>query len=425
MRILRMGSVGPAVELLQLALNRAGFGELVTDGIFGPRTEAALRRFQAREGLVNDGVAGRETHRALLPWYTGSLLHRIEKGDTFWKLAERWGASVEAIALANPDARPENLQIGDTLVIPLPFPVTPTAIRWSAALVEYCVRGLTARYPFLRAGEIGRSVMGKPLRLLTLGSGENTALFNAEHHANEWITTPLLMKFCEDLAAAFAAGGSVADRDAAGILSGARLAFVPAVNPDGLDLVTGELRQGEFYRAAQDIANDWPNIAFPDGWKANIRGTDLNLQYPADWERAKEIKCARGVCGPAPADYVGPAPLSAPESRAMYDYTLGLAPRLTLSLHTQGEVIYWRYGECEPEGARRIGELMAARSGYALSDVPADARYAGYRDWFIEHFERPGFTVEAGRGVNPLPLADFDGIYERLLPILATAAAEA
>ena len=136
MRILRMGSTGPAVELLQFALNRAGFGVLATDGIFGPKTDGALRRFQASRGLVSDGIAGRDTHRALLPWYTGYVLHRIERGDSFWKLAERYGTTAENIALANPGAEPENLQIGESLVVPLPFPVVPTKINWSAALLS-------------------------------------------------------------------------------------------------------------------------------------------------------------------------------------------------------------------------------------------------------------------------------------------------
>ena len=46
MRILRMGSEGPAVQLLQLALERAGQGELALDGVFGGATRAALGRFQ-------------------------------------------------------------------------------------------------------------------------------------------------------------------------------------------------------------------------------------------------------------------------------------------------------------------------------------------------------------------------------------------
>ncbi len=82
MRILRFGSSGPAVQLLQLALTRAGFGPLEGDGRFGAATQAALRRFQTAKGLAVDAVAGPETHRALLPWYTGYLLHRVRRGDS-------------------------------------------------------------------------------------------------------------------------------------------------------------------------------------------------------------------------------------------------------------------------------------------------------------------------------------------------------
>jgi g-D-glutamyl-meso-diaminopimelate peptidase len=247
-------------------------------------------------------------------------------------------------------------------------------------------------------------------------------LYNAEHHANEWITTPLLLKFAEDLAAASVKGEKIYDQEAAALLQYASVTLIPAVNPDGLDLVTGELQQGEFYRGARAIADDWPKIPFPSGWKANIRGTDLNLQYPADWAKAKEIKYAQGVRGPAPRDYVGPAPLSAPESRAMYDDTLALSPSLTISWHTQGGEIYWRYGECEPEGGRKIGELFAKLSGYALTDPAPESGYAGYKDWFIASFDRPGFTVEAGEGTNPLPMTQFDALYQKNLPILVYGA---
>ena len=121
-------------------------------------------------------------------------------------------------------------------------------------------------------------------------------------------------------------------------------------------------------------------------------------------------------------DYVGPMPLSAPESRAMYDYTLALSPRLTLSYHTQGGEIYWRYGECEPEGAQKIGELFAKLSGYTLADPAAESSNAGYKDWFIQALDRPGFTIEAGRGTNPLPISDFDPLYQENLPILTYGA---
>ena len=422
MRILQMGSCGPAVSLLQLGLNRALGAALETDGVFGPATADALRNFQRREGLVPDGVAGRETHRAILPYYTGCRLHRVARGDTLWLLAQRFGSTVDAIRTANPGVQAENLTVGEVLVIPLDFPVVPTTIPMFSALAGYCVRGLSMRYPFLISGEIGRSVMGRPLWRLTLGEGENRVFYHATHHANEWICTPLLLRFAEELAAAYASGGGILGRSAAGILRHARITLIPAVNPDGMDLVTGELTRGAFYRAAEAVARDYPRVPFPSGWKANIRGTDLNLQYPAGWEQARENKAALGVTSPAPMNYVGPAPLSAPESRAVYDYTLAFAPRLTLSFHTQGEVIYWRYLDREPPGAREIGERFARLSGYALEDVPFASSFAGYKDWFIEAFDRPGYTIEAGRGTNPLPLSDFEEIWRACLPILVEGA---
>lgn len=422
MRILRIGSTGPAVQLLQLALNRAGFGPLETDGIFGPLTEAALRRFQSARGILSDGVAGRETHRALLPWYTGSLLHRIEKGDTIAKLAQRYGTTTEAIFLANPEAEAENLRIGESLVIPLPFPVVPTTIGYSARLTELCLQGLNMRYPFLETGEIGHSVMGRPIRFLRLGRGENKVLYNAEHHANEWITTPLLLKFTEELCAAFAAGGSLFGQSAAEIFSYARICLVPLVNPDGVDLVTGELQRGERYEAARAIAARWPEIPFPSGWKANIAGTDLNLQYPAEWETARAVKFEAGYTAPAPMNYVGPAPLSTPESRALADLTRRFGPALVQAWHTQGGVIYWRFGGYEVPGAQDIAGTFAAVSGYTPADTPYAASFAGYKDFFIQEYRRPGFTIEAGRGVNPLPIGDFDSIYAASRGILTLGA---
>ena len=422
MKTLRLGSIGPSVQLLQLALVRAGYAPLATDGIFGAATQYALRRFQQNNALTPDGVAGALTHRALLPWYTGFLVHTVSPGDTLSSVAARYGTTVSAILTANPDMDAQNLAPGAALVVPLPFDVVPTTIDWCSALVGYCVRGLSARYPFIVSGEIGKSVMNRPLWCMTLGRGDNRVLYSAAHHANEWITTPLLLKFTEQLARAYADGGFIYSQSAAELLDYATLFIVPAVDPDGIDLVTGELTTGEHYDAAVDIAAAYPQYPFPSGWKANIRGVDLNLQYPAGWEQARANKAALGVTSPAPADFVGYSPLSAPESRALYDYTLSVSPALILAYHTQGEVIYWRYDGYPPEGAQEIGAAFAQLSGYALEDTPFASGFAGYKDWFIDALDRPGYTVEAGRGENPLPIADFDTIYERNLGILTLGA---
>ena len=422
MKTLIYGSRGPTVQLLQLALNRAGYGALLQDGIFGAATRNAVKRFQADNGLAADGISGPATNAALLPWYTGYIRHRIRRGDTLYWLAQLYGTTLEAIYIANPELDAANLQIGSTVTVPLGFDVVPTDIDYSAQLAEYCVRGIAARYPFVKSGSIGSSVMGKPLWYLSAGSGNNRVFYNASHHANEWITTPVVLKFFEDLCKAYVTGGKIFDQSAEEIFSYASIYIVPAVNPDGIDLVTRELTDGEYYNNAQRIAGNYPTIPFPEGWKANIRGVDLNLQYPAGWEQARENKFAQGIIGPAPADFVGTAPLSAPESRAMYDFTLSLSPRLILAYHTQGEVIYWRYLDYEPQNSRAIADTFSAVSGYSVEETPYASGFAGYKDWFIQDFDRPGYTIEAGRGVNPLPLSQFDKIYRDNLGILVYGA---
>lgn len=415
-QILKYGSTGAPVDLLQLALNRAG-ASLAIDGIFGSATRTAVQTFQRARGMSADGVVGARTTRALLPYYTGYDVHIIRSGDTLYRLAAAYGTTIRAIETANPSIDPLSLRVGQMLAIPLDFPVVPTNIRYSSTAISYIMRGLTARYPFLTVGEFGKSVLGRPLWYCKAGTGENLVFYNASHHANEWITTPVLLKFVEDLAAAYAFGGSIDGKSAAELLGTATLYIAPAVNPDGIDLVTGAL-DAATVESARRLAANYPAIPFPDGWKANIRGVDLNLQYPAGWSLAKEIKFEQGYTQPGPRDYVGSAPLVAPESRAMYDYTLALSPRLTLSYHTQGRVIFWKYANYEPEGSRAIAQQFAAASGYAVEETPYASGHAGYKDWFIQDFNRPGYTIEAGLGENPLPLSQFDTIYRENIGIL-------
>ena len=422
MRILKYGSTGPSVELLQLALNRAGFGELATDGVFGTKTKNAVLRFQSLNGLVADGIVGPATHRALVPWYTGFATHRVHRNDTLWSIAELYDSTLRAINIANPGLVAENLQVGSVVTVPLPFDIVPQNISFTSALTAYCVRGIAARYPFVRIGEVGKSVMGRTLWYLSAGRGDRRVFYNAAHHANEWITVPVLLKFCEQYARAYAYGEKIFGFAASEIFDRTNIYIAPCVDPDGVDLVTGELGSGEYFENAKRIAANYPSIPFPSGWKANISGVDLNLQYPAGWEQAREIKYAQGIVSPAPADFVGEAVLSAPESRAMYDDTKKFDPALVLAYHTQGEVIYWRFLDYMPVGSADIARVFSSVSGYSAEETPYASGFAGYKDWFIQDFNRPGYTIEAGLGVNPLPIEQFDGIYRQNLGILTLGA---
>ena len=302
--------------------------------------------------------------------------------------------------------------------------IVPTNEPMTAQLAENCIRRLAETYPFIRTEVIGTTAFGRPIWAMALGTGSRRVLYSASYHANEWITTTVLLKFAEDYAAAVESDGSIFDRSARALATDATVYLIPMVNPDGVDLVTGVLQPGqEQYERALGFARNYPNIPFPDGWKANLNGVDLNLQYPAGWLMAREIKFMQGYTQPGPRDYVGRAPLSQAESLSVYDYTLRVDPALVLAYHSQGQVIYYKYADILIPGARELAERFAQVSGYALEDVPYGSGFAGYKDWFIQYFRRPGFTIEVGQGVNPLPIDQFDEIYRDNIGILVTAAA--
>lgn len=418
MDILRLGSRGAMVQMLQLALNRSGYytGEL--DGIFGPFTQRAVYLFQSAFGVSPDGIVGAITWQHLIPYIRGYFYKTLTTGDTFWSLAQEYNTTVKAISTANPEVNPDRLRIGQIITIPYGFPVVPTNIDYSFALTELIIDGLSVRYPYIEVDAIGRSVMGKNLYSMTIGNGQTHIFYNATHHANEWITTPLLLKYMEEYAFQFSIGGSIYNTSATALYNNTTLHMVALVDPDGMDLVTGALNSGQFYETALQISGNYPTIPFPLGWKANITGTDLNLNYPAEWERARELKFAQGFVSPAPRDFVGIAPLTAPESRAIATYTQNHDFSLVIAYHTQGQVIYWKYLDYEPPRSKDIGEAMSNASGYPLSETPEYSAYAGYKDWFIQEYNQPGYTIEAGIGDNPLPISQFDEIYNNNIGIL-------
>ncbi|MDO5557269.1 MAG: hypothetical protein Q4G05_03395 [Clostridia bacterium] len=61
---------------------------------------------------------------------------------------------------------------------------------------------------------------------------------------------------------------------------------------------------------------------------------------------------------------------------------------------------------------------MHGVSGYEIENVPYNSSFAGYKDWFIQNYNRPGYTIEAGIGENPLPISQFTTIYRDNIGIL-------
>lgn len=303
------------------------------------------------------------------------------------------------------------------------MPIVNTGVPITSESCQRMIRELVETYPFCRTQTIATTAFRRPVSTIVIGTGARKVLFTAAHHANEWITALLLLKYAEDLAEAIQVNGILFGQKARELANAVTIHMIPLVNPDGVDLVTGAILPGNIqYDLAQRLARDYPSIPFPDGWKANLLGVDLNLNYPAGWLQAREIKFSQGYTAPGPRDYVGRAPLNQLETQALVAYTEDLDPALILAFHSQGEEIYWQFRDYYVPGARELGEVMASVSGYTLAEPEYSSSFAGYKDWFIQNFRRPGYTIEVGKGENPLPLSQFPKIYTDNVPLINISA---
>lgn len=231
------------------------------------------------------------------------------------------------------------------------------------------------------------------------------------------------MKFLENLCIAYSRNSKLYGYNIRQILNHSTLYIAPMINPDGVNLVNNKIDfNSNEYAYARYISKKFPDIPFPNGWKANINGVDLNLQFPADWDSAEKIKYSQGYSSPAPKNFVGQKPLTEPEALALHNFTLTHNFRIILTYHTQGKEIYWQFKNYAPKESYNIGSKFAQCSGYYLSEVPYESSFAGYKDWFLQEFRRPAFTIEAGFGENPLSLSQFDSIYNDNIGILVLAA---
>jgi len=272
--------------------------------------------------------------------------------------------------------------------------------------------------PEVKIFSIGKSVWNKEIYCIKFGKGKKNVLFNSAHHGLEWITSPLLIKFAYDILNTHA---RMCGYDSGSLLSSVTFHLIPMVNPDGIEIAQCGISKDSPYYVQFVKWNSGED--FKSKWQANANGVDLNHNYDACFSLSKRINKDAGITGPNYTKYTGEFAESEPESHALCEYVRKIRPDLTLSFHSQGEVIYYDYNGHIPPNGYEIGKILCKESGYIFDRATGITSCGGFKDWFIKMYNKPAYTIEVGKGKNPLPFSQFEEIYKKNLPLMLNAAA--
>lgn len=276
------------------------------------------------------------------------------------------------------------------------------------------IRNLNEKYPFIEVFHIGQSCMGREIPAVKIGKSDDVCLYAGAFHGSESLTTTALLMLCEDLCEGIANDATLSGINVKRAYEKKSLIIVPRVNPDGCEIsLCGAAAAGVYAKEIKRISG-----GDTLHWNANLRGVDINHNFGAGWKRLRETEKSAGIYGPSKTRYGGPFPESEPETAALVSLCRKYNVSHAVALHSQGQVIYWRFGDKIPHRSEKMVDIMSKLSNYIPDDPEGLAVGGGFKDWFIETFERPAFTVEMGLGENPLPSDTVGDIYEGIKKML-------
>lgn len=273
-------------------------------------------------------------------------------------------------------------------------------------------------YPFFNVTSIGKTILGKSIPLVTLGNGTKSVIYIGGHHGMEWITCALLINFIKEFCNEYTNSANIFNVSTKILYETRKIYVIPMLNPDGIEYSIHGISENNILKERLMKMNG--NADFSH-WQANARGVDLNHNYNSGFREYKVIEKKLNIYGGAKTKYSGEYPESEPETRAICNFLRWSKPEIAISLHTQGEEIYYTSGEKTCINSLQIAKTISRWTGYKISFPSGTAKYGGFTDWFIEEFNKPSFTLECGIGKNPLPFSDFNKIYAQIKRTLFTA----
>lgn len=271
--------------------------------------------------------------------------------------------------------------------------------------LSLAVQHFQKSYENSKVFSLGRSVANRRIYCLGLGTLRRSRLYVGGTHGSEWLTVSALVRFANELAQ---------NTSLSPLLEDYGVMIVPCLNPDGCEIaIMGE----KGAHPKEDFIKQISNGDY-EHYNANLNGVDLNHNFNAGFEELKILEIKNGITSPSKKQYGGLFPESEPETHALCTLCNLFEPQMAFSLHSQGEEIFYSYENYTPKKSKQMAQRLAKVSGYSLAQQTSLASHGGFKDWFIKEKHRPAFTIEIGKGENPLPINDFEEIYKKLKPLL-------
>ncbi len=272
------------------------------------------------------------------------------------------------------------------------------------------VEKLTREFSFLEIDVVGRTCLGRAIFSLSVGNRRNCVLLAGGFHGSEWLTCLALFRFAKRLCSSIETKSLLCSVDVSRAFKELGVVIIPCVNPDGVEIA---VHGPAGARSARSFVE---SLGCPDykKWNANAMGVDINHNFNAGWEVLRQMEEEQGIKGPAPRQFGGFRAESESETKALTRLCRLTPFRQAMAVHSQGEELYWQYGDETPEQAYMMAKILADSCSYRLVENAGLASHGGFKDWFISEFFRPAFTLEIGKGENPLPVCDLDSIYSQI-----------
>ena len=270
---------------------------------------------------------------------------------------------------------------------------------------------LARSYDIIKLSYLGKSILDKDIPLITLGDSQakKSVLYVSTHHASENITTSVLLSFIKEYITAYDNLKQVASINIRYLFKMRKIYIVPMLNPDGVDNPIKDRV------VAYNQGNDFSK------WNANARGVDLNHNYNAGFDEYKIYERANNITA-GKTKFSGEYPESEPETQALTNFIRYIQDELKgiLTFHTQGEEIYYKSNGKAPNDTEILSRHVSRMASYPLCDTEGSASYGGLTDWAINELNLPSYTLECGKGENPLDIKQAGSIYARLRDLLFT-----